>query len=108
LDVFKKFGDSNSGIGKTGDWKLKCVQDNIGLQEVQKLLESYDLTNTERSLTNTTSSTKSLIYVIIINKDDQELIATVGDLEFSDHLVQILRINSGIGNMRYKLVKKNS
>ena len=40
-----------------------------------------------------------MIGVIIINKDSQELIATVVDLGFSDHLAQISRINSGIGNM---------
>jgi len=47
-----------------------------------------------------------LIDIVTINKDDQELIATVEDLGFSDHLAQILRINSGIGNMRSKLVMK--
>jgi hypothetical protein len=82
------------------------MQDNTGLQEVQKLLESYDLINTERSPTSTTSSAKSLIHVVIINKDDQESIATVEDLGFLDHLVHVLRINSGIGNLRSKLVKK--
>jgi len=49
---------------------------------------------------------KSLIDIVIINKDDQELITTAEDLGFSDHLFQILRINSGIGNMRSKLVMK--
>ena len=47
-----------------------------------------------------------MIDIVIINKDDQELIATVEDLGFSDHLAQILKINSGIGNMRSKLVMK--
>jgi hypothetical protein len=32
---------------------------------------------------------------MIINKNNQELIATLEDLGFSDHLAQILRINSG-------------
>ena len=34
------------------------------------------------------------------------VIANVEDLGFSDHLAQILRINSGISNMRYKIVMK--
>ena len=59
-----------------------------------------------RSQESITSSTKSSIDIITINKDDQELIVTVEDLGFSDHLAQILRINSGIVNMRSKLVMK--
>lgn len=59
-----------------------------------------------RSPTSATSSTKSLIDIVTINTDDQELIATVEDLGFSDHLAQILRISSGIGNMRSKPVMK--
>jgi hypothetical protein len=51
-----------------------------------------------------TSSTKSLIDVIIINKDNLELITTVEDLGFTDNLAQILRINNGVGNMRSKIV----
>ena len=47
-----------------------------------------------------------MIDIVIVNKDDQELITTAEDLGFSDHLAQILRINSGIGNMRSKLVMK--
>ena len=54
------------------------MQDNTGLQEVQKLLQCYDSINTVRSPTRTTSSTKPLIDVTI-NKGDQEL------LHFSDH-----------------------
>ena len=56
--------------------------------------------------TRIASSTKSLIDVIIINKDNQELIATVEDLGFSDHLTQILRINSGIDNMKSEIVMR--
>jgi hypothetical protein len=47
-----------------------------------------------------------LIDVIIIKKDNQELIATLENLGFSDHVAQILRINSGIGNMRSKTVMR--
>ena len=69
-------------------------------------MECYDLINMARSLTRITSSTKSLIDVIIINKDNQGLITTLEDLGFSDYLAQILRINSCIGNMRSKIVSR--
>ena len=50
----------------------------------------------------------SLIDVIKINTDNQELIATVKDLVFSDHLAQILWINSGIGNITIKYYKSKT
>jgi hypothetical protein len=78
--------------------------DNITLQEVQNLLECYDLINTVRSPTKITSSTESLIDVIIINKDTPELRATVVDLGFSDHLAQIIKTNNGKGNRRNETV----
>jgi hypothetical protein len=74
------------------------MQDNVR----QSLLDCYGYT--VRSLTRITGSAKSLIDVIIINKDNPEFIATVKDLGFSDHLAQILRVNGGIGNMRCKIV----
>jgi hypothetical protein len=48
-----------------------------------------------------------LIDVIIINKDNQELIATVEDLGFSYHLAQILRIKSGVSNTRCNIVMRS-
>ena len=60
--------------------------DNIKLQELQNLLESYDMINTVRSPTRITPSTESLIDVIITNKDNPELRASVVDFGFSDHL----------------------
>jgi hypothetical protein len=78
--------------------------DNIRLQELQNLLESYDMINMARSPTRITSSTESLIDVIITNKDSPELRASVVDLGFSVHLVQIVKINTGKGNRRTKIV----
>jgi hypothetical protein len=60
--------------------------------------------NTVRSLTRITPSTESLKDVIITNKDNPQLRAAVVDLGFSDHLVQIIRINIGKGNRRTKTV----
>ena len=68
-------------------------------------LECYDLINTVRYPTRITSWAKSLTDVII-NKDNQELIVTVEDLGFSDHIAQILWINSSISNMRSKIVMR--
>jgi hypothetical protein len=77
--------------------------DSIRLQELQNLLESYDMINTVRSPTRITSCTESLIDVIT-NTDNSELRASVVDLGFSYHLAQIVRINIGKGNRGTKTV----
>ena len=51
-----------------GDWNLKFMVNNKRLQELQNLLESYNMMNTARSPTRITPSTESLIDVIITNK----------------------------------------
>ena len=78
--------------------------DKLRLQELQNLLESYDMINMVRSPTRITFSTKSLIDVIKTNKDNPELKASVVGLGFSDHLAQIVRINIGKGNRGTKIV----
>jgi hypothetical protein len=80
--------------------------DNTRVQEVKNLLECYDLINTVRSPTRITPSTESLIDVIIINKDNPELRATVDDLGFSHHLAQIIKINISKGNRRSKILTR--
>jgi len=60
--------------------------------------------NTARSPRIITSSTESLIDFIITNKDNPELRASVVDLGFSDHLAQIVKIKTGKGNRRTKIV----
>jgi hypothetical protein len=71
---------------------------NKRLQELQNLLESYNMMNTVRSPTKITPSTQSLIDVIITNKDIPVLSTAVVDLGFSDHLAQIMKINIGKRN----------
>jgi hypothetical protein len=39
---------------------------------------------------------------MVINKDNPELKASLIDLGFSDHLAQVVRINTGKGNKRTK------
>jgi hypothetical protein len=51
-----------------GDWNLNFMLDNRRLQELQNLLESYDIFNMVRSPTKITSTTKSLIDVIITKR----------------------------------------
>ena len=80
--------------------------DNIWLQELKNLLESYDLINTVRCPTRITSSTESLIDVIITNRENSELKAMVIDLGLSDHLAQIIRIQSEIRNKKTKTIVK--
>jgi hypothetical protein len=60
--------------------------------------------NTVRSPTRITPFTKSLIDVIITNKDYPVLGTSIVDLGFSDHLAQIVRINIVKRNMRTKII----
>jgi hypothetical protein len=55
-----------------GDWNLNFMLDNIRLQELQNLLQSYNMINTVRSPKRITSSTEFLIDIIITNKDNPE------------------------------------
>ena len=77
---------------------------NNRLQELQNLLETYDMINTVRSLTRITLSTESLIDVIITNNDNPVLSTSVVNLVFSDHLAQIVRINTGKSKRRTKMI----
>jgi hypothetical protein len=78
--------------------------DNLRIQELENLLESYDLINTVRSPTRITSSTESLIDAIVTNREYLELRATVIDLGLSDHIAQIMRIHSEKGNNTTKII----
>jgi len=60
--------------------------------------------NIVRSPIRITPSSESLIDVTVTNKDHPELGASVVDLSFSDHLAQIVKINTGKGNRRNKIV----
>ena len=60
--------------------------------------------NIVRSPTRISPSSESLIDVIVTNKDNPELGASVVDLGFSDHLAQVVKITAGKGNRRNKIV----
>ena len=87
-----------------GDWNLNFMVNNKRLQELQNLLESYDMMTTARSLTRITPSTESLTDVIITNKDIPVFSTAVVELGFSDQLAQIVKINTGKRNRRTKTV----
>jgi len=97
-----------------GDWNLNFMLDNIKIQEVKNLLESHNLTNIVRSPTRITPTSESLIDVVIINKQNPELEISVVDMGFSDHLAQVIKINTGKENrnnkiaMRRHLTKSNT
>ena len=55
---------------------------NRRLQELQNILQSYDMINAVRSLTTITPSTESLIDIILTKKENPELRASVVDLVF--------------------------
>ena len=102
--IMQKIQSRNKKLLLCGDWNLNFMLDNIRLQELQNLIESYDMINTVRSRIKITPSTESLIGVIITNKDNPELRTSVVDLGFSNHLAQIVRVNIGKGNRRTKIV----
>ena len=77
---------------------------NKRLQELQNLLQSYDMINTVRSPTRISPSTESLIDSVITNNDNPVLSTSVVDLGFSDHLAQIVRINIGKRKRRTKTI----
>ena len=89
-----------------GDWNLNLLLDNIRLQELQNLLESYDMINMVPDLTRITPYTESLIDVIVTNKENPELRASVVDLGLSDHLSQIVRMNTGKRNKKIQIVDR--
>ena len=80
--------------------------DNKRTQEVKNLLESYNLTNLVRLPTRITPTSKSLIDVVIINKQYSESEISVVEMGFSDHLAQITNINTGKGKRNNILVAK--
>jgi hypothetical protein len=82
------------------------MEDNVRIQELENLLESYDLVNTVRSPTRITLSTESLIDVIVTNRENLEQRATVLDLGLSDHLTQVIRIHSEFGSNIKKVIVK--
>ena len=87
-----------------GDWNLKFMLDNIRIQEIKNLLESYNLINIVRSPTRITPSSESLIDVIVTNKDNSELEICVVNLGFSCHLAQVVKLYTGKGNRGDKIV----
>jgi len=68
---------------------------NKKLQELQNLLESYNMMNKVRFPTRINPSTDSPIDIIITYKDIPVLSTAVVDLGLSDHLAQIVEINIG-------------
>ena len=87
-----------------GDWNLNFMLDNIMIKEIKNLLESYNLINIVRSPTRITSSSEPLKYVIVTNKDNSQLDISLADLGFSDHLAQVVKIKTGTGDRRDKIV----
>ena len=57
-----------------------------------------------RSPTTITPSSEFLIDIIVTNKDNSELEVSAVDLGFSDHLAQVVKIYTGKGNRRDKIV----
>ena len=87
-----------------GDWNLNFMVENKRTQEVKNLLESYNLTNIVRLPTRITPTSKSLIDVVIINKQYSKSEISVVEMGFSDHLAQVIKINTGNKKIKNTLV----
>ena len=83
-----------------GDWNLNCMVDNRRLQELQNLLEIYDMMYTLRSTTKISPSTETVRDVIITNNDYTVSSTSAVDLGLSHHQTQIMRISIGKRNRR--------
>ena len=93
--IIQKIQSRNKKPVLCGDWNLNFMVNNKKLQELQNLLESYNMMNTVRSPTRITSCTESPIDVLITYKDIPILSTAVVDLGLSDHLAQKLETNVG-------------
>jgi hypothetical protein len=78
-----------------GDWNLNFLVENKRVLEVNNLLESYNLINIVSSPTRITPTSESLIDVVIINKQYSNSEISVVKMGFSDHLAQLIKINTG-------------
>ncbi|MDR2880066.1 MAG: endonuclease/exonuclease/phosphatase family protein [Fusobacteriales bacterium] len=96
-----------------GDWNLNFMVDNNKIQEVKILLKSYNLTNLVNLPTRITPTSKSIIDVVIINKQIVKSEILVVEMGFSDHLAQVLKIKTennkrrNVSIMRRQLTKEN-
>ena len=83
--IIQKIQSRNKKPLPCGDWNLNFMVNNKKLQELQNLLESYNMMNTVRSPTRITPSTESLIDVIITYKDIPVLSTAVVDSLTTSH-----------------------
>jgi hypothetical protein len=82
------------------------MQESVKLNKLNNLLFVYNLIDTVIAPTRTTENTKSLLDVIIINKENYINLATVLDLGYSDHQAQLLCINVEIPKSGLVKVRK--
>jgi hypothetical protein len=102
--VMQKTQSKKKKILMCGDWNLNFMVENKRTLEVKNLLESYNLTNIVRLPTRITPTSKSLIDVVIINKQYLKTEISVVEMGFSDHLAQVIRINTGNKKRKNTLV----
>jgi len=77
-----------------GYCNISILQDSAKHQELQNLFFLYNLIYIVKSLTRVANTTSKLIDVIRINNLSYENITEVSDVDYSDHLAQILHIKS--------------
>jgi hypothetical protein len=75
-----------------GDWNIDFFREDSNQKDLTDLLLRYNLVNTVQSPTRITKSTSTLIDVIIMNKKYYMEPATIIELGFSYHQVQVLSV----------------
>jgi exonuclease III len=111
--VIHKVHSLNKKLILCGDWNINFMKHSDRLQELINLLVMYSLINTVISPTKITKNPISLLDVIVTNKQTNEILATVLDLGYSDHLAQILHIKvdrhkQGLVQTRKRLFTKEN
>jgi len=90
--VIQKLLNKNKILLLCGDWNIDFLREDSDQKDLTDLLLRCNLVNVVKSPTRITSSTKTLLDVIIINKTHYTLPATVIELGLSDHQAQVLPV----------------
>jgi hypothetical protein len=91
-----------------GDWNIDFLREDSDLKDLTDLLLRYNLVNAVKSPTRITSSSRTLLDVIIINKIHYKIPATVIEFGLSDHQAQVLPVlNNTWSSANQRVLKRH-
>jgi exonuclease III len=90
--VIQKLLNKNKTLLLCGDWNIDCLREDNDQKNLTDLQLRYNLVNAVKSPTRITSSTKTLLDIIIINKTHHTIPARVIELGLLDHQAQVLPV----------------